>query len=113
MDGSSQMRGQNKQQQQQPKKHSSDNAETAFSITPFSDLVSNIGHKGNHNGAVYLFRSSFKTQVILTARLRKVLLAVRAEAVKIPTAIFLCQHELSQTTSLHLPVTKKSIFLFD
>ena len=69
-------------------RNSSDNAETARSITPFSDLVSNIGNKGNHNGAVYLFRSSFKTQVILTARLRKVLLAVRAEAVKIPIAIF-------------------------
>ena len=94
MDGSSQMRGQNKQQQQQPKKQFR-HAEITSSITPFSDLVSNIGNKAKHNGAVYLFRSSFKTQVILTARLRKVLLAVRAEAVKIPTAIFLCKHELS------------------
>ena len=91
-------------------RNSSDNAETTSSITPFSDLVSNIGNKANHNGAVYLFRSSFKTQVILTARLRKVLLAVRAEAVKVPTAIFLCQHELSQTTSLHLSITKNQYF---
>ena len=88
MDGSSQMRGQNKQQQQQPKKHSSDNAEAARSITPFSDLVSNIGNKGNHNGAVYLFRTSFKTQAILTARLKKVLLAVRAEAVNSDSHLF-------------------------
>ena len=88
MDGSSQMRGQNKQQHQQPKKHSSDNAETERSITPFSDLVSNIGNKGNHNGAVYLFRSSFKTQVILTASLRKVLLTVRAEAVNSDSHVF-------------------------
>ena len=81
------MRGQNKQQQQHPKKQFRQCRNSALHRC-ISDLVSNIGNKANHNGAVYLFRSNFKTQVILTARLRKVLLAVRAEAVNSDSHLF-------------------------
>ena len=41
--------------------------------------------------------------------LRRILLAVRAEAAKSPIVIFLCQHETWQKMLLHLPTALKSL----
>ena len=57
--------------------------------------------------------SSAKTQfqcINVRSKSRRILLAVRAEAAKNLIVIFLCQHELSQTTLKHLPSAQKSLF---
>ena len=46
------------------------------------------------------------------SKLRQILLALRAEAAKNRIVIFLYQPETWQTTLLHLPTTKKSLFFF-
>ena len=46
----------------------------------------------------------------IIAKLRRILLAVRAEAAKRLIVIFLCHHETWKTTLLHLPAAQKSFF---